>query len=348
MENIKINTDFLRNLVEYPLVSQLDGEECNVQLGKCNNFSFRRGEFADGIVKYVEFHYGFGNLDMVMERYLGIERPVSTHYVIDRSGEVYNLVDAYYRAYGSGRGYFAPNSVFNPRVADFDLKNKNDMNSAVISITLVCNPEDAFTIEQEISSAKLLECLHDSALIPEDVVVTSWKDWRPSVQVGAEISKVLYNLAHASEVFDAHGVKHNFGFFISNNKIDAGDHGPIFSTENFNAEMSVEQKRIVDNLCKMGYKIDSNNYTEDTVYAISAFLFHFYGNKILDDANLKEMYDLYISNSSKSFDALLTLIDAFTKEYSYESGLCDLVENHFMNFDVLNKIGENYEHKADV
>jgi len=107
------------------------------------NFNLRRKNYE---IKYLILHYTAIPIDEEALKYLCDKKnKVSSHYLIDKSGFIFNLVDDRFRAWHAGESYW---------------KKKRDINSRSIGIE-ICNSGhhlnfEKYTIKQIASISKLL------------------------------------------------------------------------------------------------------------------------------------------------------------------------------------------------
>ena len=88
------------------------------------NFNKRRGP-----IRYVVLHYtGMKTGEAALDRLRDKEASVSSHYLVEEDGRLFQLVDEHHRAWHAGRGYW---------------RGEGDLNSASIGIEIV-NPGHEF------------------------------------------------------------------------------------------------------------------------------------------------------------------------------------------------------------
>ena len=110
------------------------------------NFNFRS---KNSKIKYLILHYTAILSDEVALKYLcNQSNKVSSHYLIDKSGFIFNLVDDKFRAWHAGKSYW---------------RKKRDINSNSIGIE-ICNSGhhlnfENYTLDQIVSISKLLTYL---------------------------------------------------------------------------------------------------------------------------------------------------------------------------------------------
>ena len=109
------------------------------------NFSLRKPNYV------ILHHTAQNSVDHTLKTFTLPRTAVSSHYVIGRNGEIYQMLNDYYRAWHAGTGSWG---------------NNTDLNSSSIGIELDNNGFEPFAEEQISSLLELLEILKEKYSIP--------------------------------------------------------------------------------------------------------------------------------------------------------------------------------------
>lgn len=209
---------------------------------------------------------------------------VSSHYVISDNGEVYHMLNDYFRAWHGGVGKWG---------------NTTDLNSTSIGIELDNDGEEEFSIAQINSLLELLEKLKEKYNIPAENFI-GHSDIAPSRKVDPNANfpwerlaeegfglwydaEEIENLKLAKDTIHTHSTTSKDSLSLEQpNLSDIAGEDAEYVPENFDPLMAL---RIV------GYDIS------DPEAAIKAFKLHFIQENInaeLTDYELKVLYNLYL------------------------------------------------------
>ncbi|MDT0642726.1 N-acetylmuramoyl-L-alanine amidase [Zunongwangia sp. F363] len=209
---------------------------------------------------------------------------VSAHYVIGRDGEVYHMLNDYYRAWHGGVGSWG---------------TTNDLNSASIGIELDNNGFEEFPEAQINSLLDVLEMLKRKYKIPAQNFI-GHSDIAPTRKVDPsalfpwkKLAEEGYGMWYNEEVVE--NLKMETEFFETQNQLLIAQLNPLnqklpFLDRLLFPTIIPSDFNYVDALKIIGYD------TSDLSSAIQAFELHFIQedvNGILSEHDLKVLYDLY-------------------------------------------------------
>lgn len=241
------------------------------------NFNLRRPNYV------VIHHTAQDSVGQTLKTFTLPRTQVSAHYVIDNNGEIYHMLNDYFRAWHGGIGKWGGNT---------------DLNSSSIGIELDNNGEETFSEEQIESLISLLGVLQEKYGIPQanfighaDIAPTRKVDpnknfpWKKLAEEG-------YGYWYDEEVVEDLKMEHEFfrqnPLYIQtpqllNYKIEFLDQllFPYVIPDDFDYEQALKI---------IGYD------TSDLNAAIRAFKLHFIQDNtdlLLNDRELKILYDLY-------------------------------------------------------
>lgn len=240
------------------------------------NFNLRKPNYV------VIHHTAQNSVEHTLKTFTLPRTSVSSHYVIGENGEIYHMLNDYYRAWHGGVGKWG---------------NNTDLNSSSIGIELDNNGYEPFSEEQIASLIDLLNALKERHGIPTANFI-GHSDIAPSRKVDPNVTFPWERLAEAG-----------FGYWYDNIEVDpkiVGD--SIASTSQNNAQnrsLRVVENEILENgssgdtlsltinpelaLRIIGYD------TSDLEAAIKAFKLHFIQkdiNAVLTEEDLKILYNL--------------------------------------------------------
>ena len=208
---------------------------------------------------------------------------VSAHYLISKDGEIYHMLNDYYRAWHGGVGFWG---------------NNTDLNSTSIGIELDNNGSDTFTEAQIKSLLDVLKQLKEKYKIPARNFI-GHSDIAPSRKVDPNANFPWKRLA-----------EEGYGLWYDQEEIDDLKMGneffkpfpPGFELEPDHNTLPFLNKYIFPNVVpadfdyKMALRIIGYDIS-DLPSAIKAFKLHFiqedYENPYLNEHHLKVLYNLY-------------------------------------------------------
>ena len=190
-------------------------------------------------VKYVIFHYTELNFDDSISRLCSLDAKVSCHYLIDKSGRVYQLVGDFYRAWHAGNSFW---------------RGEENLNNHSIGIELENLGNEEFTNEQMNSLLELCNILRKKySLFDENFLGHS--DIAPSRKIDPGIFFPWEKLQ-----------KYNIGIPFSSKPVDDYE----------NLTNDIEWRLIQKKLKFIGFDIEeSGTFDKKTNDAIRAFKIHF-------------------------------------------------------------------------
>lgn len=216
-------------------------------------------------VNYIIIHYTEMHFDNAVSRLCDPNAKVSAHYIIKKTGEIYQLVGDFYRAWHCGQSQW---------------KNESDINNSSIGIELDNLGNEEFTKEQINSLLDLLKLLQSKYnVLPKNILGHS--DIAPSRKIDPGI------------FFDWQILRqHGFGIAF-----------PRSDTKNLQ-KISLTKDKILDiqkKLKNIGYRISiSGDLDKQTSDVIRAFQLHFNKVAIMEQGgydfltnpeNIYEWYD---------------------------------------------------------
>ena len=271
--------EYARQLREF--TPEKDGESDTLNYGEyavgTTNFNLRKPNYV------VIHHTAQDSVKQTLNTFTIPRAQVSAHYVISRDGEIYHMLNDYYRAWHGGVGMWG---------------NNTDLNSTSIGIELDNNGYDTFTDPQIQSLLDVLKQLKEKYNIPDKNFI-GHSDIAPSRKVDPNenfpwkrLADEGYGLWYDEEAVDS--LKLESEFF---HEFPAGfelepDHNTLpFLNKYIFPQVIPSSFDYVIALKVIGYDVS------DVSSAIKAFKLHFiqedYENPILDEYQLKVLYNLY-------------------------------------------------------
>ncbi|WP_373057198.1 N-acetylmuramoyl-L-alanine amidase [Zunongwangia sp. H14] len=242
------------------------------------NFNLRRPNFV------VIHHTAQDSVAQTLTTFTLPRTQVSAHYVIGRDGEVYHMLNDYYRAWHGGVGSWG---------------TTNDLNSASIGIELDNNGFEEFPEAQINSLLDVLEMLKKKYKIPEQNFI-GHSDIAPTRKVDPSVffpwkklAEEGYGIWYDEEVVE--NLQMEAAFFNTDNQLIMAKLNPLtqklpFLDRLLFPNIVPSDFNYADALKIIGY--DTSNLSS----AIQAFELHFIQediNGILSEHELKVLYDLY-------------------------------------------------------
>ena len=307
-KSLVINFEYLRDLNSFPL-KQEEGGDANPQPGKCNNFEHRR---HGGEPIYIMQHHTVGDLTSTIKTFTE-GKETSAHFVIDRDGTIYGLVDPVYRAYHAGGGHLNEGSKLYPK--SLEALKKNDMNSVSIGIENVNKGNEPYTEAQMRANASLCQYLSEKFPSINPNLMLGHSDWA----IGRKIDPSPYfpwkAFANAKEEFKEQGVTKNFGIFPKKEGLELQRDSEVsLSYEAYRKNQVSEEgiHSIQEKLRLYGYdipKVELGVVGPQTQKAILSFRIHFSGSKIVSDPVQKSAWDDLCRHDSYGARSLLSQFD---------------------------------------
>lgn len=270
---------YARELRVFPV--EKENPETVLNYGKypvgTTNFNLRKPNYV------IIHHTAQDSVQQTLKTFTLPRTQVSAHYVIGDDGEIYQMLNDYFRAWHGGVGKWG---------------NNTDLNSSSIGIELDNNGEEEFSYAQINSLIDLLKNLKEKYNIPaenfighSDIAPTRKVDpnamfpWKKLAEEGFGLwydEDIVENLQLARDTIPIETTKANDSLSLEHPQF-AGNalENSEFVPENFDALMAL---RII------GYDIS------DPEAAIKAFKLHFTQEDInakLTDNELKVLYNLY-------------------------------------------------------
>ena len=266
---------YAKVMKEFPPANAL--EETTLNYGPhwvgTTNFSLRKPNFV------ILHHTAQNSVDHTLKTFTLPRTSVSSHYVIGRDGEIYQMLSDYYRAWHAGSGSWG---------------NNTDLNSSSIGIELDNNGYEPFSDAQIESLIELLEILKERHGIPAKNFI-GHSDIAPTRKVDPNATFPWKRLAEE-------------GFGLWYDEIDVE---PKVVGDSIIPSRELRNIRLAENeLTEGGSATDSLSLTinpklalrligydvTDLDAAIRAFKLHFIQKDIsseLTDEDLKILYNLY-------------------------------------------------------
>ena len=255
---------------------QEEGEEI-LNYGKhwvgTTNFNLRKPNYV------IIHHTAQNSVDQTLETFTLKKTSVSSHYVIGENGEVYQMLNDYYRGWHAGAGSWG---------------NNTDLNSSSIGIELDNNGHEPFAEEQIESLIQLLGILKERHGIPSKNFI-GHSDIAPTRKVDPNANFPWKELA-----------EEGFGLWYDDIEVEPKIVGDSLVPSKEIRQFKVAQNEIIEN----GSDTDSLSLTinpklalriigydvSDLDAAIRAFKLHFIQKDLsseLTDEDLKILYNLY-------------------------------------------------------
>jgi N-acetylmuramoyl-L-alanine amidase len=242
------------------------------------NFNLRRPNYV------ILHHTAQDSVEQTLNTFITPERQVSSHYVIGHDGEVYHMLNDYYRAWHGGVGSWGTTT---------------DLNSASIGIELDNDGFEEFSDAQIESLIEVLKMLKEKYKIPAENVIghsdiapsrkvdpSAFFPWKKLAEEGFGIwynEEVVENLQLESEFF-------NYDKQLLIMELNPLGRKLPFLDRLLFPNIIPSDFNYVDALKIIGY--DTSNLNS----AIQAFELHFIQkdvNGVLSDYDLKVLYDIY-------------------------------------------------------
>ena len=314
---LNVHTDFLRDINKYPLSPGESGEVTNMEPDKCNNFNYRKDNTT---LKYIVQHHTDCNFSETISIFLNLS--TSSHYVIDYSGWIEEMVSPNFRAYHAGAGNLSLGSKLNPKT-----NLNNDMNSWSIGIENVNNAKEPFPFSQIKANLLLCDKLCDEIPTLDPILMIGHSDWAPGRKIDVSVFFPWELFANAKEISKDWEVpiKRNFGVFPRISKLNLSEHPePIIFNGTTSKGISKSKIEEVQELLLMyGYSIDESELGEvgdSTQNAILSYNIHFKGQEVVRnkleiwkkfaDGDL-EMKDELIEFNENDFICLRDILNQF-------------------------------------
>ncbi|AVP88108.1 hypothetical protein phytr_11830 [Candidatus Phycorickettsia trachydisci] len=232
---------------------------------------------------------------------------VSAHYVIDKTGNVYNLVPDTVAAWHAGVGEFTKGSKFNPkgRIASLNLHS--------IGIENVNTGNELFPEEQMRSNAYLLNILHDKYKF-NPLLVVGHSDWAPGRKIDPSPFFPWAKFARASHSAEGFGTEMDFGawaFIDKRSNVDIISWQQILASQSKDEVESTLKADIQSKLSTLGYVCDTDQKLQD---AILAFNIHYGSEEIVKLPHFEDHWNkIYESNTSENREPLVYWSDTNDK-----------------------------------
>nr|XP_024218494.1 uncharacterized protein LOC112211292 [Halyomorpha halys] len=325
---INISNHYLRDLEAFPLPA--DGLAFDSpQPGKCNNFNLRKNCAKP---TFIVQHHTVLDYNSTISTFTHTHKPntiyfpgVSSHFVIDKEGNIQRVVAEEFRAFHAGAGRLSKESLL-ISIASKDLSNfdvdfnhdllnfgRGDMNSWSIGIENVNSGDQPFTKKQMEANILLCQFLCDRFPTLNPRLMVAHSDWSY-----AKIDPSPYfpwnEFATASQLYPG-TVTRNFGVYPRQNLLLKKDPKILLSGDDErNKKASLKTIMIAQNLLESyGFYIpeeESGVVGEKTKNAIFAAHIHFQGPKILNDSILLEAWHKLANDINRSNNYhLLTVLD---------------------------------------
>ncbi|MDT0690435.1 N-acetylmuramoyl-L-alanine amidase [Salegentibacter sp. F188] len=242
------------------------------------NFNLRRPNYV------ILHHTAQDSVEQTLNTFITPERQVSAHYVIGHNGEVYHMLNDYYRAWHGGIGSWGTTT---------------DLNSASIGIELDNDGFEEFSDAQIESLIEVLKMLREKYKIPAKNVI-GHSDIAPSRKVDPSVffpwkklAEEGFGIWYNEEVID--NLQLESQFFNYDKQLLIMKLNPLgrkltFLDRLLFPNIIPSDFNYKDALKIIGY--DTSNLSS----AIQAFELHFIQkdvNGILSDYDLKILYDVY-------------------------------------------------------
>ena len=277
--NLDIYSDYLRNIINFPLEPDQLGEITNQEPNKCNNFNYR---MPNTNLKYIVQHHTYCNYSMTINIFLNLS--TSAHFVIKTSGLVEEFVSPNFRAYHAGNGKLSFDSKLNP-------ENLNeDMNRWSIGIENVNNGKEPFSFDQIQANLLLCDKLCDEIPSLDPLLMIAHTDWASLRKIDVSVFFPWELFASAKEKTKHWKVpiKRNFGVFPRMQQLNLSKNpDPIIAdgklSKGIDENKIIYFQRLLQNY---GYSINDNELGqigESTKSAIFAYNIHFKGQEIIKD-----------------------------------------------------------------
>lgn len=276
-EHNKRARSYVRKLKKFPPKSK---DDSLINYGPypvgTTNFSLRKPNYV------IIHHTAQKSVDQTLKTFTLKRTEVSAHYVISEKGEVYQMLNDYFRAWHAGVGKWG---------------NNTDINSTSIGIELDNNGYEPFSKEQISSLIKLLEVLKERYNIPTANFI-GHSDIAPTRKVDPNITFPWKRLAEAG-----------FGYWYDNIEAEPKIIGDSIKLKNLDYSKNTILKVGEDEIREHGSSQDSlyltinpkialriiGYDTSDLQAAISSFKLHFIQkdvNTVLTEEDLKILYNL--------------------------------------------------------
>jgi len=265
-------------------------------------------------IEYIVQHHTAGGFRGTINHFL-TPGTVSAHYVIDKTGAVYNLVPDTVAAWHAGVGEFTKGSYLNPKGRTASL------NFHSIGIENVNTGNEIFPEEQMRSNAYLLNLLHDQYKF-NPLLVVGHSDWAPGRKIDPSPFFPWAKFARASHSSEGYGTEKDFGAwaFIKRSDVDIITWKQILESQSKDEVESTLKADIQSKLSALGYVCDTDQKLQDAIFAFNIHygseellkLPHFedHWNKIYEN-NTAENRELLVYWSDTHYDIMGNISDQF-------------------------------------